>query len=61
MTDMECDIAGNIMAWSILNDNIPLLNDDGSLITTEQLTQWYWDEYFQSCEMSKPETGLEVI
>lgn len=61
MTDMERDIAGRIMAWAMFNDKIPLANDDGSFITTEQLTQWYWNEYFQSCEMAKPETGFEVI
>jgi len=59
MTEMEMDYAGKIMAWAMMNDDVPLMNEDTSLVTTEQITQMYWDMYFNSCTMNDKYTGME--
>lgn len=68
MTEFERNMAGEIMAWAFFNESmtffnesIPMSNEDGSLITTQQLTEMYWGEYFNTCEMASPETGMEVF
>lgn len=48
------DFAGNIMLWAM--DNYKGIED----ITHEQMVNSYWNEYFQSCTMHTPETGLEM-
>lgn len=61
MTDMEMDYAGKIMAWAMMNDDVPLMNEDTSLVTTKQITQMFWDKYFSECEMGKSTSGLDII
>lgn len=61
MTEMEMQVGGEIMAWAMMNDDVPLMKEDASIVTTPELTQMFWDKYFSECEMSKPETGLELI
>lgn len=54
MTEMEYSCGAEIIDWALNNTGV-LEN-----LTTPELTQMFWDEYFDSCEMGAPETGLEM-
>ena len=54
MSDFEMEVAGEIMKFAF--GKFTSIED----ITTEKMVNTYWDEYFNSCEMKNPETGLEM-
>jgi hypothetical protein len=53
MTDFENSVSKEIEEWATDSD-YPYA------FRFENITA-YWNEYFNSCEMANPETGLEVI
>ena len=55
MTEMEQHYACEIIAWILLNSEVP------HELTTTEMTQMFWDKYFSGCEMCKPATGMEII
>ena len=52
MTEMEMDYAGQIVDYS--------LSKVRHFVNHEDMVNSFWNEYFQSCTMSTPETGLEM-
>ena len=54
MSDFEMEVAGEIMKFAF--GKFTSIED----ITTEKMVNTYWEEYFNSCEMKTPETGLEM-
>jgi hypothetical protein len=54
MTDMEQDYAGQIVDWMMFR--FKGIED----ISHEDMVNNFWNEYFQSCTMGTPETGLEM-
>ena len=55
MTEMEMNIAGDIMFWSFSRfkgiENV----------SYEEMVNTFWkEEYFDTCAMNTPETGLEM-
>lgn len=52
MTEMEMDYAGQIVDYAFHKiQHFP---------TNEDMVNSFWNEYFQSCTMGTPETGLEM-
>ena len=52
MTDMERDYDNQIFYYAVAkNQYFP---------TYEEKVNSFWNEYFQTCTMSTPETGLEM-
>ena len=57
MSDFEMEVAGEIMRFVfVMQDKFTSIED----ITTKEMVNTYWEEYFNSCEMKTPETGLEM-
>ena len=54
MTEMEQDYAGQIVAYAM--DNFKGIEELGHA----EMVNSFWNKYFESCEMSTPETGLEM-
>lgn len=55
MTEMEMQVAGEIMAWAMTR--FKGIED----ITHKQMVNMFWnEEYFATCEMRNTETGLEM-
>jgi hypothetical protein len=54
MSDFEMSVAGEVMDFAF-----GYFTGKGEL-TTEEMVNTYWDNYFNSCEMKNPETGLEM-
>ena len=52
MTEMEQDYAGQIVDYAFSKIQ--------HFSTNEDMVNSFWNEYFQSCTMSTPETGLEM-
>lgn len=52
MTEMEQDYAGQIVNYALTCNAV--------FDSHETMVKCFWDEYFQSCTMSTPETGLEM-
>ena len=52
MTEMEQDYAGQIMDYAFSKIQ--------SFLNNEDMVNSFWNEYFQTCTMSTPETGLEM-
>jgi hypothetical protein len=54
MTKMEQHYVGEIVAYAM--DNFKGIED----LSHEEMVNSFWNEYFESCEMCDPETGLEM-
>lgn len=49
MTDMEMDIAGEIMAWAVLNPDLKNVKD----LSTQELSEAFWKEKLNVEDLKK--------
>jgi hypothetical protein len=62
MTEMELDYAGAIMSWSLMNKNVPTMNEEGTdTLSTEQLVKLYWKEQGYEITDSSSLGALDII
>lgn len=57
MFDFEMEVAGEFMKFAF---GMPDKYTSIEYITTKEMVNMYWEEYFNSCKMKTPETGLEM-
>ena len=54
ITEMENDVL------ELINPKPEKMIDKAHLLISKEMVNSFWNEYFESCEMSTPETGLEM-